>query len=90
MQLDFLKIKSTKRGPKWSFLNHNSSKNSANRGFHSQTFNCGQRMALLGPVDIYEVKRSQRHLLATFENNRLGSPIGPINSLFHIFFRDNA
>ena len=28
-----------------------------------------------GLVDIYEVKRSQRHLLATIENNRLVSPI---------------
>ena len=28
-----------------------------------------------GLVDIYEVKPSQRHLLATIENNRLVSPI---------------
>ena len=28
-----------------------------------------------GLVDIYEVKRYQRHLLATIENNRLVSPI---------------
>ena len=31
--------------------------------------------ALCSPVDIYEVKRSQRHLLAFIENNRLVSPI---------------
>ena len=29
----------------------------------------------LGPVDIYKVKLTQRHLLATVENNRLISPI---------------
>ena len=28
-----------------------------------------------GLVNIYEVKRTQRHLLATSENNRLVSPI---------------
>ena len=28
-----------------------------------------------GLVDIYKVKRSQRHLLATIENNKLVSPI---------------
>ena len=28
----------------------------------------------IDPVDIYEVKRSQRHLFATFKNNRLGAP----------------
>ena len=28
----------------------------------------------IGVVDIYEVKRSQRHLLAAIENNRLGAP----------------
>ena len=28
-----------------------------------------------GPVDIYEVKRSQRYLLTAIENNQLGIPI---------------
>ena len=42
----------------------------------------GQKMALNAPnlispqpVDIYEIKRSQRHLLTTIENKRLGVPI---------------
>ena len=28
-----------------------------------------------GPAEIYEVKRSQRHLLAAIENNRLKAPM---------------
>ena len=32
-----------------------------------------------GLVDIYEVKRCQRHLLAAIESNRLGGPIQTIN-----------
>ena len=35
------------------------------------------------PVDIYEVKRSQRHLLAAIEKNRLVSPIGFSAHLIH-------
>ena len=33
-----------------------------------------------GPVNIYEVKRSQLHLLATIQNNRLGAPIQSAHS----------
>ena len=32
-------------------------------------FKSVQKMALRGPVDIYEVKRSQRHLWVAMENN---------------------
>ena len=35
-----------------------------------------------GLVGIYKVKRSQRHLLAAIENNRLGAPIVFNNGLF--------
>ena len=36
-----------------------------------------------GLVDIYEVKRSQRHLLAAIENSRLVSPIFMLNMILH-------
>ena len=36
---------------------------------------CLCRKVSTGLVDIYDVKRSQRHLLAAIENNRIVSPI---------------
>ena len=36
-----------------------------------------------GPVDIYEVKRSKRHLLAAIENNILVSPIIALEKYIH-------
>ena len=62
----------------------------SNRRNQSFVFKSGQKMALRAPyvviclctglVDIYEVKRSQRHLLAAIENNRLVSPILSIHT----------
>ena len=42
------------------------------RGLWSTLFNSSQKMALRA---FHEVQRSQRHLLAAFENNWLGAPI---------------
>ena len=56
----------------------------SNRDSESVVFNSGQKMALRAVYIVicqsfcqsfYEVKRSQRHLLAAIENNRLEDPI---------------
>ena len=56
---------------------------SACRGFQLVIFNSGRKMALIvyfskmitGPVEIYQVKRSQHNLLANIQNKGLEAPI---------------